>query len=46
MKKIEIIISVLCLFAIIMVGYEVVDVQAQANEEFVRNCNDKFGEDN
>ena len=46
MNIIEIIISVLCLFAIVMVGYEVVDIQVQANEEFTEDCNDKFGEDN
>ena len=46
MKKMEIIISLLCLFAIIMVGYEVVNIQTQANDEFVRDCNEKFGENN
>lgn len=46
MKKIEVIISVLCSLAIIMVGYEVVNIQTQANKEFVGDCNEKFGENN
>ena len=46
MNKKEIIILVMCSFAIVMVGYEVVDIQVQANEVFVNGCNEKFGEDN
>ena len=46
MKKIEIIPFVMCLFAVIMVWYEVVGIQVQANKEFVGDCNEKFGENN
>lgn len=44
MKKIEIILFVMCLLAIVMVGYEVVDIQEYTNEEFVGDCNKRFGE--
>ena len=46
MTKIEAILFVMCSLAIIMVGYEVIDIQTQANEEFVGDCNEKFGEGN
>lgn len=46
MTKIEIILFVMCSLAIVIVGYELLDIQTQANEEFVRDCNEKFGEDN
>lgn len=46
MTKIEIILFAMCLLAIVMVGYEIIDIQKQANEDFVSDCNGKFGENN